>query len=97
MNPQEMNYVVELMQAAKEIRALQIKAQELLERWQVNGFAQRITDQKLVKVSTLQHLSAQKIQDVLAVMTSILEVSKASVGEDGAAPTGVAAMLALVG
>lgn len=97
MNPQEMNYVVELMQAAKEIRALQIKVQELLERWQVNGFAQRITDQKLAKVSTLQHLSAEKIQDALAVMNSILEVSKASVGEDSAAPTGVAAMLALVG
>lgn len=72
MNPQEMNFVSELMQAGEDILNLRTRLQLLRARYTLNGFDSGITDQELSGVPSFSHLTQTEMVSAVSEIDAVL-------------------------
>lgn len=72
MNPQEMNFVSELMQAGEDILNLRTRLQLLRSRYTLNAFDSSITDQELAETPTFAHLTQAELVSGVSAIDAVL-------------------------
>lgn len=72
MNPQEMNFVAELMAVAEQILAARNTWQNLRERYSANNFNNSITDGELAAIPTFSHLTIDEVRRTMGVLDALV-------------------------
>lgn len=74
MNPQEQNFIAELMGEGENILSLRARLQLLQGRYAANNFSNSITDQELAAIPELSHLVADEMRRAMAVVDAIVNL-----------------------
>lgn len=74
MNPQEQNFISELMGESETILYLRARLQLLQGRYAANNFSNSITDQELAAIPELSHLVADEMRRAMAVVDAIVNL-----------------------
>jgi hypothetical protein len=74
MNPQEQNFIAELMTEGENILNLRSRLRLLQGRYSANNFSNSITDGEFSAIPALSHLTADEMRRAMAVIDAIVSL-----------------------